>query len=1114
MKIKVKECEKLRTELEVARNETQVETDSQLTVQAQLKNEIKEILTENSEIKRTNKSMEEKIKNLEEKVTAADKEKISHISKLEASKMNHKKELDDQEVMYKEKMKGLESYFETLQAKIDELQKKRISEHETEVKKELIGLETRNEQLEKEKMILLREKNEIAADLQKTQKDLKRISKEKETCADELKALKEKREDTVVVDIEETSKLKKEIEELQSELKNVKLDLRIEKREVEKKSSLLTYVREKEQKNREKVEEFDKEKSKLEAEIQKLKTEVDSFTADKASMEAKDEKFKKQNEDLRKIKDEKAEMSIEIRKLKTDSSVVETRLESYKKKIENLEKENEKCESLKINNEALLALSKELDDQVTDFESIKDKLENRIQKIEEEKRELDSKLDKEREETRKAKVAVNEEKSHKILSESKIKDLKSRLEEAEKQHAEASKSHEKHLGEYKALCKKLSDTLEDLTKDNANKEQFGKLNERAKSILEVENKQLKEELTEKITQLHSHKESNFKLNQVVEEAIEKIKTKNQEIDDLQIKMETESRMAKEKGLRLESTQAQQSKLIDFLQTKVANLEGRKKTFADKIFGNKENRPAGSSMHVAYGDLEGLLEKEKAKSKKLTAQLERARAEVVSLKSNPELGTLPRKVLQQLDTSSGTTSHNIPHRLVTITNKKSVKCPVCQDSISLLTAASACKDCGIIVHLQCSSALPNNCGLSSQLASIKSVQPPSTPISSRPLPPAPATPDLLKEGKVQSLVGGQWADVFLVLRSGVLDMFSDQEKSNKLDQLGLTLPHCTVSLQSSVSFAEVMLSGTSFCLTSCNAQVYHINYTDRPYTFKLSVHTVGKLEKALYFMCQNFSSKVDWVNRLEEVIKSSPSNLSPVKTESTVTRAVVASLPPPDEVLAVVRVEDVLVLGTTQGLATVRDGKVVSVEGLQTPVHILQHIPSLHLLLLATGGDDLPGQLLTLDTRPVLSGSGRVEPRPVPDITRSHIFSSSENSQVRHETASQLSTRPRVQGKVFLCAANDHLVTILEWSHKRGDFVLRNKFSTDQPTKSIFFTENSVLVGTSKYYEIDLKNFSAEEFLDLCHPGIQKSVSSLEFKESAPHSVMKINDDEFVLAFTR
>ena len=41
--------------------------------------------------------------------------------------------------------------------------------------------------------------------------------------------------------------------------------------------------------------------------------------------------------------------------------------------------------------------------------------------------------------------------------------------------------------------------------------------------------------------------------------------------------------------------------------------------------------------------------------------------------------------------------------------------------------------------------------------------------------------------------------------------------------------------------------------------------------------MGKLEKAVYFMCQNFSSKVDWVNKLEEVIKSSPANLAPVKT---------------------------------------------------------------------------------------------------------------------------------------------------------------------------------------------------------------------------------------------
>ena len=63
--------------------------------------------------------------------------------------------------------------------------------------------------------------------------------------------------------------------------------------------------------------------------------------------------------------------------------------------------------------------------------------------------------------------------------------------------------------------------------------------------------------------------------------------------------------------------------------------------------------------------------------------------------------------------------------------------------------------------------------------------PSTPISNRPLPPAPSSEarddskevtDVLKEGKVQCLVAGQWSDVYLVLRtSGVLDMFSGAGK---------------------------------------------------------------------------------------------------------------------------------------------------------------------------------------------------------------------------------------------------------------------------------------------------------------------------------------------------
>eukprot|EP00092_Neocalanus_flemingeri_P040694 GFUD01044305.1.p1 GENE.GFUD01044305.1~~GFUD01044305.1.p1 ORF type:complete len:1862 (+),score=644.25 GFUD01044305.1:78-5663(+) len=1090
-KCKSKECSKMQSELEMAKNETLVETDSQLGVQAQLKSEIKEILAENAELKSKCKEAETKKSEFKARVGNLEQENTKLTAKVETIKKDSKKEAKEQEAIYKEKMSGLEKVFDTLQQRIDELQSKRKVETEHENKKEVRDLETRLEKLEKEKVKVLREKNDLGADLEKCKIEVDKIKSEKVTLVADLKREQEKKPNEE--ESENFISLKAEHAKVQQELKEVKLDLRIEKRELDKKSSLVTYIREKETKNKENLEELEKEKSTLEKEIRELKCSVESAASDTENLKIKEEKLEKQTLELKKIKDEKSEMVIEIRKLKTDASTVEDKIDSLKKKIKHLETEREGFSSLKINNQALTEVSAELERQVIDYERINEKLESKIQKLEAEKRELESKLDKEKEETRKAKVAVNEEKSGKILVESKIKALKQRIDDAEKDLDEEKASREKHVGEYKALCKKLSDTLEELTKDNASKEQFGKLNERAKSFLEVENVQLKEELSEKTTQLYSHKESNFKLSQGIEEAIEKISQRNKQVEDLQMKMESEVRVASEKFMRHEATQAQQSKLIDFLQTKVAHLEGRKKTFADKIFGNKENRPAGNAVPVAYGDLEGMLEREKSKNKKLTSQLDRARAEVVALKtSHTEQGQLPKSMLAQLDSSTATHSHNIPHRLVSASNKKSVKCSVCQDTVGFMTMASSCRDCGVSVHQGCSSSLPNTCGLSSQLAALKTAQAVTTTssITNRPLPPAPG-PAGVKEGKVQTLLAGQWTDTYLVLSpSGVLDLYTSNEMnpSNRIDQLGLTLPHCRVSLQSSVSYGEV----------------FYISSTDRPYTFKLSMHTLGKQEKAMYFMCQNFAGKVDWVNRLEEVIKSSPANLAPLDTrEIAVSRQVVCSLPPPEEVMAVVRLGDLLVVGTTQGLAQVREGVVVKCEGINTPVHMMQHIKSLNLLVLATGGDGLASQLVTVNTRFVQSASGPLQLDSLPEVTKCHIFSCMETTQ----------------GKVYLCAANDHLVTIMEWSHKRGHFVLRNKFSTDQHTRTIHFTDHSVLVGTSKFYEIDLKNFSAEEFLDLSHPGIQKSVSSSEFHGSLPQCVMEMGEDksderEYALAFTR
>eukprot|EP00092_Neocalanus_flemingeri_P094165 GFUD01119719.1.p1 GENE.GFUD01119719.1~~GFUD01119719.1.p1 ORF type:complete len:483 (-),score=200.28 GFUD01119719.1:202-1554(-) len=393
----------MQSELEMAKNETLVETDSQLGVQAQLKSEIKEILAENAELKSKCKESDTKKSEFKARVGNLEQENTKLTAKVETITKDSKKEAKEQEAIYKEKMSGLEKVFDTHQQRIDELQSKQKVETEHENKKEVRDLETRLEKLEKEKVKVLREKNVVGADLEKCKIEVDKIKSERVTLVADLKREQEKKPNEE--ESENFTSLKAEHAKVQQELKEVKLDLRIEKRELGKKSSLVTYISERQSKNKETLEELEKEKCTLEKEIRELKCSVESAASDIENLKIKEEKLEKQTLELKKIKDEKSEMVIEIRKLKTDASTVEDKIDSLKKKIKHLETEREGFSSLKINNPALTEVSAELG-QVIDFEIINEKLESKIQKLEAEKRELESKLDKEKEETRKAKEAL------------------------------------------------------------------------------------------------------------------------------------------------------------------------------------------------------------------------------------------------------------------------------------------------------------------------------------------------------------------------------------------------------------------------------------------------------------------------------------------------------------------------------------------------------------------------------------------------------------------------------------------------------------------------------------------------------------------------------------
>lgn len=64
----------------------------------------------------------------------------------------------------------------------------------------------------------------------------------------------------------------------------------------------------------------------------------------------------------------------------------------------------------------------------------------------------------------------------------------------------------------------------------------------------------------------------------------------------------------------------------------------------------------------------------------------------------------------------------------------------------------------------------------------------------------------------------------------------------------------------------------------------------------------------------------------------------------------------------------------------------------------------------------------------------------------------------------------------VCVATSKQVIIMECDVD-SEFVPLRVLDTAEPTSCLLFTEHSLFVGANKYFEIDLKTFDAEEFLD-------------------------------------
>lgn len=92
------------------------------------------------------------------------------------------------------------------------------------------------------------------------------------------------------------------------------------------------------------------------------------------------------------------------------------------------------------------------------------------------------------------------------------------------------------------------------------------------------------------------------------------------------------------------------------------------------------------------------------------------------------------------------------------------------------------------------------------------------------------------------------------------------------------------------------------------------------------------------------------------------------------------------------------------------------------------------------------------------------------------------------------------------AATSSRIVILKYDLKLNKFKPLRALDTATPVTSIFYTRHSAIVSSDKFYEIDLDNYAAEEFVDLADKSLQHT------SNCQPFVAVRISRQEFLLCF--
>ncbi|NWQ77317.1 CTRO kinase, partial [Columbina picui] len=1036
-------------------------------------------------------AMDSKIRSLEQRIV-----ELSEANKLAAnSSLFTQRNMKAQEEMISE-LRQQKFYLETQAGKLEaqnrklEEQLEKMSHQDHTDKNRLLELETRLREVslehEEQKLELKRQLTELQLTLQERESQITGLQAARTALENQLREAKTELEETTAEAEEEIQALTAHRDEIQRKFEALRNSCTV---------------------------------------ITDLEEQLNQLSEDNAELNNQNFFLSKQLDEASGANDEVVQLRSEVDHLRREITEREMQLTSQKQTMEALKTT---CTMLEEQVMDLEALNDELLEKERQWEAWRNVLGDEKSQFECRVRELQRMLD--------------TEKQSRVRADQRITESRQVVELAVKEHKAEILALQQALKEQKLKAESLSDKLNDLEKKHAMLE----MNARSlQQKLETE-RELKQRLLEEQAKLQQQmdlqKNHIFRLTQGLQEALDRADLLKTERSDLEYQLENIQVLYSHEKVKMEGTISQQTKLIDFLQAKMDQPAKKKKGLFSR---RKEDPSLPTQVPLQYNELKVALEKEKARSAELEEALQKTRIELRSareeaahrkISDHPHPST-PATARQQIIMSAIVRSpehqptaisllappssrrkesstpeeysrrlkermhHNIPHRFNVGLNMRATKCAVCLDTVHFGRQASKCLECQVMCHPKCSTCLPATCGLPAEYATHFSEAFCRDKMNSPGLQLKEPSSSLRLEGWMKvprnNKRGQQgWDRKYIVLEGTkvlIYDAEAREAGQRPLEEFELCLPDGDVTVHGAVGATE--LTNTA--------------KTDVPYILKLESHphTTCWPGRTLYLLAPSFPDKQRWVTALESIVAGGRVSREKAEADAKLLGNSLLKLEGEDRLdinCTMPFSDQVVLVGAEEGLyaLNVLKNSLTHIPGMGA-VFQIHLIKDLEKLLMIAGEERA---LCLVDVKKVKQSLAQSHLPAQPDISP-NVFEAVKGCH--------LFAAGKVENTLCICAAMPNKVVVLRYNESLSKFCIRKEIETSEPCSCIHLTTYSIIIGTNKFYEIEMKQYTLEEFLDKNDHTLASAVFAAS-TNSFPVSIIQVNPtgqrEEYLLCF--